>query len=439
MDWIHSLLLLLGMVVALMMLGMPVALAFLSANVVGAFVFMGGVAGLDQLARNSIASVITFSLTPIPLFILMGEVLFQTGLAVKVIEGFDRLINRVPARLSVVSVVAGTAFSAISGSTIATTAMLGRSMTPVMLKKRYHPTLAMGPIIAIGGVDMLIPPSALIVLLGSLSNISITKLLFAGILPGMLLSVAFVAYIVLRAWSNPKMAPSEGDDAANYSGWQKYRPLVIYVLPLLSIFGVVIGAMSGGWATPTEAAALGAAATIVLAAMYRALTVKNLFLSLQGTIHISGIILLIIVGATAFSQILGFSGATNGFLGQISELNLSPTAVLIAMIAVLLVLGCFVDQISMMLLTLPFFMPLVIAGGIDQVWFGVLFLIAMQLGLMTPPFGLLLFTIKSVAPAGVTMRDIIFSAIPFVLISFGMLVAVFFIPSIATWLPAWIG
>lgn len=286
---------------------------------------------------------------------------------------------------------------------------------------------------------MLIPPSALIVLLGSLSNISITKLLFAGILPGMLLSVAFVAYIVLRAWSNPKMAPSEGDDAANYSGWQKYRPLVIYVLPLLSIFGVVIGAMSGGWATPTEAAALGAAATIVLAAMYRALTVKNLFLSLQGTIHISGIILLIIVGATAFSQILGFSGATNGFLGQISELNLSPTAVLIAMIAVLLVLGCFVDQISMMLLTLPFFMPLVIAGGIDQVWFGVLFLIAMQLGLMTPPFGLLLFTIKSVAPAGVTMRDIIFSAIPFVLISFGMLVAVFFIPSIATWLPAWIG
>jgi tripartite ATP-independent transporter DctM subunit len=438
MNWLESLALLLGLVVVLMLLGMPVALAFLTANVVGAFTFMGGVAGLDQLARNSIASVVTFSLTPIPLFVLMGEVLFQTGLAVKVIDGFDRLISRVPARLSVVSVVAGTAFSAISGSTIATTAMLGRSMTPVMLAKKYHPTLAMGPIIAIGGVDMLIPPSALIVLFGSLANISITKMLFAGILPGIFLSVAFVAYIIIRACLNPAMAPAN-DEAPNFRGWEKYRPLVIYVLPLLSIFGVVIGAMAGGWATPTEAAALGAAATMALAAAYGALNAKNLFSALKGTIHISGIILLIIVGATAFSQILGFSGATNGFLGTISEMNLSPTLLLITMIAILLVLGCFVDQVSMMLLTLPFFMPLVIAGGIDQVWFGVLFLIAMQLGLMTPPFGLLLFTMKSVAPHGVTMRDIIHSAIPFVVISFAMLIAVFFIPGIATWLPAWMG
>jgi tripartite ATP-independent transporter DctM subunit len=368
----------------------------------------------------------------------MGEVLFQTGLAVKVIDGFDRLISRVPARLSVVSVVAGTAFSAISGSTIATTAMLGRSMTPVMLAKKYHPTLAMGPIIAIGGVDMLIPPSALIVLFGSLANISITKMLFAGILPGIFLSVAFVAYIIIRASLNPAMAPAN-DEAPDFRGWEKYRPLVIYVLPLLSIFGVVIGAMAGGWATPTEAAALGAAATMALAAAYRALNVKNLLSALKGTIHISGIILLIIVGATAFSQILGFSGATNGFLGTISEMNLSPTLLLIVMIAILLVLGCFVDQVSMMLLTLPFFMPLVIAGGIDQIWFGVLFLIAMQLGLMTPPFGLLLFTMKSVAPHGVTMRDIFHSAMPFVAISFAMLIAVFFIPGIATWLPAWMG
>lgn len=183
MDWTLSLIALLAGVIFLMFIGLPVALAFLATNVVAAFAFMGGMAGIDQLARNSIASVITFSLTPIPLFILMGEVLFQTGLALKVIDAFDRLIYRVPARLPVVSVVAGTAFSAISGSTIATTAMLGRSMTPIMLEKKYHPSLAMGPIIAIGGVDMLIPPSALIVLFGSLSNISITKLLFAGIFP----------------------------------------------------------------------------------------------------------------------------------------------------------------------------------------------------------------------------------------------------------------
>ncbi|MDX3896420.1 TRAP transporter large permease [Pusillimonas sp.] len=434
MDWIFNLTLLLGGVMGFMLLGLPVALAFLTANVVGAFLFMGGVAGVDQLARNSIASVITFSLTPVPMFVLMGEVLFQTGLAIKVIEGVDRLIHRVPARLPVVAIVAGTAFSAVSGSTIATTAMLGRSMTPVMLEKKYHPSLAMGPIIAIGGVDMLIPPSALIVLFGSLANVSITKLLFAGIVPGLLLSVAFVVYIIARAKLSPRLVPAN-DTGVPYRGWEKYRSFVLYVLPLLSIFGVVIGAMTGGLATPTEAAALGVVGTVLLAALYRALTWRNLLAALKGTVQISGMILFIIVGATAFSQLLGMSGATNALLGSIGEYGLSSTALLVAMIVILILLGCFVDQISMMLLTLPFFMPLVIGAGIDQVWFGVLFLIAMQLGLMTPPFGLLLFTMKGVVPPHITINQIFRSAIPFVVISLLMLAAVFFLPAIATWLP----
>ena len=438
MDWTLSLAALLGGVVFLMFIGLPVALAFLVTNVVAAFVYMGGLAGVDQLARNSIASVVTFSLTPIPLFILMAEVLFQTGLALRVIDGFDRLIHRVPARLAGVSVCACTAFSAISGSTIATTAMLGRSMTPVMLEKKYHPTLAIGPVIAIGGVDMLIPPSALIVLFGSLSNISITKLLFAGIVPGILLSITFVAYIIGKAILVPDSAP-RNDEGTRYTGWAKWRPFVVYVLPLLSIFVVVIGAMSTGIATPTEAAALGAAATALLAACYRALTWKSLVQSLKGTVHVSCIVLFIIVGATAFSQLLGFSGATNGFLGAVAKLQLSPDTLIVVMILILLVLGCFVDQVSMMLLTLPFFMPLVLAANIDQIWFGVLFLIAMQLGLMTPPFGLLLFTMKSVVPGHITMREVMASAYPFVVISLLMLVAVYFIRPIATWLPALLG
>ncbi len=434
MDWSLSLASLLGGVVLLMFIGLPVALAFLVTNVVAAFFFMGGVAGVDQLARNSIASVITFSLTPIPLFILMGEVLFQTGLALKVIDGFDRLIHRVPARLPVVSVVAGTAFSAISGSTIATTAMLGRSMTPVMLEKKYHPTLAMGPIIAIGGVDMLIPPSALIVLFGSLANISITKLLFAGIVPGVLLAITFIAYIIGSALLMPSRVPAN-DEGQIYTGWQKWRPFVVYVIPLLSIFAVVIGAMSTGISTPTEAAALGAAATILLAAAFGALSWKNLVQSLKGTVHISSIVLFIIVGATSFSQLLGFSGATNGFLQAVGRLELSPEMLVVAMVLILIVLGCFVDQVSMMLLTLPFFMPLVMTAGIDPIWFGVLFLIAMQLGLMTPPFGLLLFTMKSVAPSHITMSEIFRSAYPYVVISLLMLLLVFFVRPIATWLP----
>src|SRR5213593_2102050 len=266
MSWEAAAWLMLGGSTLLLFLGLPVAFSFIVINLVGAVLFLGGEAGLVQLARNSVGSVASFSLTPIPLFILMGEVLFHTGLAVKVIDGVEHLIRQVPGRLAVVAVVAGTVFSAISGSTIATTAMLGSLMLPVMLSRGYHPTIAAGPIMAIGAVDMLIPPSALTVLLGSLSGISISKLLIGGVVPGLILSVAFVAYIVVRVKLTPELAPPTPIETQ--SGWQNWRLLVLYVLPLVFIFAVVIGAMSGGIATATESAALGAIATMALAAVY---------------------------------------------------------------------------------------------------------------------------------------------------------------------------
>src|SRR5690606_25879457 len=233
-------------------------------------------------------------------FVLMGEVLFHTGLAHKVIEGVERLIHRVPGRLAVVAVVAGTVFSAISGSIIATTAMLGSLMVPVMLTRGYHPAMACGPIMAIGAVDMLIPPSAITVLLGSLSGISISKLLVGGVTPGFILSLIFIAYIIVRARMRPASAPNGPIDKVD--GWARYRPLVVYVLPLASIFIVVVGSMLAGWATPTESAALGSLATIVVTGCYRALTPRNLFAALKGTMVISAMILFIILGATTFSQ-----------------------------------------------------------------------------------------------------------------------------------------
>ncbi|HWE18083.1 MAG TPA: TRAP transporter large permease subunit, partial [Hyphomicrobiaceae bacterium] len=199
MSWQLAALLLFGGSTVLLLLGMPVALSFIAINVIGAILFLGGDPGLLQVTRNSVISVMSFSLTPIPLFILMGEVLFHTGLALKVIEGVERLVRQVPGRLAVIAVLAGTVFSAISGSTIATTAMLGSLMLPVMLARGYRPAFAAGPIMAIGAVDMLIPPSALTVLLGSLSGISISKLLIGGVVPGLILSVAFVGYIVAAA------------------------------------------------------------------------------------------------------------------------------------------------------------------------------------------------------------------------------------------------
>jgi tripartite ATP-independent transporter DctM subunit len=416
-----------------MFLGLPVAFSFLVINLIGALLFLGGEAGLTQLVRNSVGSVASFSLTPIPLFILMGEVLFHTGLAVKVIDGVERLIRQVPGRLAVVAVVAGTVFSAISGSTIATTAMLGSLMLPVMLARGYHPTMATGPLMAIGAVDMLIPPSALTVLLGSLSGISISKLLIGGVMPGLILSVAFIAYIILRVKLNPSLAPATA--FTEYRGWQKLQPFVKYVIPLVSIFVVVVASMSAGWATPTESAAIGAFFTMLVALAYRSLTVTNLLAALRGTAAISGMILFIIVGATTFSQILSFSGASNGLVELISSLGLSPLQVLAAMMLLLVFLGLFVEQVSMMMITLPIYMPLVAKYGFDPVWFGVMFLICMQLGLLLPPHGLLLMTMKGVAPPSVRMGHIFQAVLPYIAMSLLVLALVLFVPEIAVWLP----
>src|SRR6266478_1107294 len=387
MSWQLASLLLLGGSTVLLFIGLPVAFAFMAINIVGAILFLGGDAGLSQMLRNSAAAVINFSLTPIPLFVLMGEVLFHTGLALKVIDGIERLVRQVPGRLAVVAVVAGTIFSAISGSTIATTAMLGSLMLPVMLSRGYNPVLATGPIMAIGAVDMLIPPSALTVLLGSLSGISISKLLIGGVVPGLMLS----------------------------------------------------GAMSGGIATPTESAALGALATMALAAAYRALSFDALLKALRGTVGISAMILFIILGATTFSQILSFSGSTEGIVSNILGAGLTPFAILAGMMLLLIFLGIFVDQVSMMLITLPVFMPIVQRLDIDLIWFGVLYLICMQLGLLLPPHGLLLMTMKGVAPPEVKMMQIFRAVVPYIAMSIVLLLIIIAFPPIATWLPNLLG
>lgn len=433
MQWWQTLVLLFGLLTVLLVLGLPAAFAFVGVNLIGAVMFLGGEAGLMQVVRNGLGAVTNFSLTPIPFFVLMGEVLFHTGIAMKAIDAFDNLIWRVPGRLAVIAIVAGTVFSAISGSTIATTALLGSLLLPEMLRRGYHPGMATGPIIAIGGVDMLIPPSALTVLLGSLAGLSITGLLIAGVVPGALLAALFVAYVVLRATLDPSLAPRF--DHAPVRGWARWRPLLLHVTPLALIFAAVIAAMSAGWATPTESAAVGALATVIVALAYRALTLRNLARALLGTAAISGAILFIIVGATTFAQVLAFSGATDGLVSLVRDADLSPWAVLLGMLAILLLLGCFVDQVSMMLITLPFYMPLVQYYAFDPLWFGVLYLICMQLGLLTPPFGMLLFTMRSVAPKEITTMQIYRAVVPYVLLGLLMLVLVMLVPGLSTWLP----
>ncbi len=430
MSWVSILTLMFASKVGLLLIALPVAFVFFIINIAGSYLIFGGYAGLEQMVRNEQLSVAQFSLVPIPLFVLMGEVLFHTGLAMKSIDAVDAVIRRVPGRLAVVALVAGTIFSAISGSTIATTAMLGSLLLPQMLKRNYEPKTAMGPILAIGGVDILIPPSGLAVLLGSLAGISISGLLVGGIVPGLILSLLFIGYVILRCWIDPTLAPAYDDGGPKVA--RPWLNLAVTVLPLIGVFVIVVVSMTGGWATPTESSAIGAVATVLLALCYGSLTWKNLWKALLGTLSISGSLLFIIVGATTFAQLLSFSGATAGLVALIEGSQFSQTTILIGMLAVLLILGFFIDQTSIMMITLPFYMPVLRSMGVDLVWFGVLYLLCMQIGLLTPPFGLLLFVLKGVAPPGIAIETIYRAATPYVWLTLLMMALIFVIPGIVT-------
>ena len=236
--------------------------------------------------------------------------------------------------------------------------------------------------------------------------------------------------MLLRCWINPSLAPAfdDGKPRARHP----WLNLLITVVPLIAVFAIVVVSMTQGWATPTESSALGALATILLAACYRTLTPQNLWKSLLGTAAISGSLLFIIVGATTFAQLLSFSGATAELVAVIESSQLGQTTILIGMLAILLLLGFFIDQTSIMMITLPFYMPLLRNMGVDQIWFGILYLLCMQIGLLTPPFGLLLFVLKGVAPPGITIGMIYRAAIPYVWLTLLMMALIFVVPAIVT-------
>ena len=433
MEWYTILALLIGGLAALMMLGLPVVFAFFTVNLAGAFVFMGGAAGLEQLVRNAVDAAQSFALLPIPLFILMGEIMFHTGVAGRAIDAVDRLIARVPGRLSLVAIAGGTIFSSLSGSTIANTAMLGSTLLPEMYRRGYRPAISIGPIVAVGGLAMLIPPSALAVLLGSIAQIPIAGLLVGSVIPALVLAALFVVYVVVRCRLDPGLAPlyELGD-----MGWrERIMPFVKYVVPLMGIFVVIVGSIVGGIATPTESAALGAAASLAAAALYRRLTWPNFLVAMRQTLRFTVMTLFIICGSITFSQILAFSEASSGLARVVIGAELAPLVVLVGMLAVLMVLGCFMDQVSMMMITVPLFLPVVEALGYDTIWFGVLMLMVLEISLATPPFGLLLFVIRGAAPPSTTMREIVGSVAPFIGLALAVVALLVAFPQMTLFLP----
>jgi len=425
-----------ALVLMLMAVGVPVAFAFLTANLIGAFMLLGGWVGLLQVVDNSTSLITSFTLVAVPMFVLMGALLFHSGLALRVFDALDALFGRIPARLSYLTVAGGATFSTLTGSTMANTAMLGSLMVPEMSRRGYARHMAIGPIIGTGGLAMLIPPSSLGVLLGSLARIDIGALLIAGLIPGLILALLYCLVIYIQAKLRPDSAPAY--DVRVVSGSLKLRLFATHILPLGFVIFAVVGFILLGLATPSEAAAFGALSVTLLAAAFRCLSVDALRRSLLSTVSVTGMVFLLIVSSSVFSQLLAYSGASGAVIDWAVAIEAGPLLKLLLMFGVLLALGMFMDQISILLITIPVFFPLANALGFDIVWFGVVVLLALEMSLTTPPFGLLLFLMLGVAPKGTTLTHVAVAATPYLVsdaILLGLLIA---FPGLALFLPRFI-
>lgn len=431
MEWPLILLFLFGSLLILMFIGLPVAFSFLLVTSGAVYLLMGGLNGLTQLTVSIFDSLTKFNLTAIPFFILMGEVLYHAGLVSKALDAFSKWVGAIPGRLSIVTFLIGGLFGALSGATVASTAVLASLMVPEMMRRNYHKEMILGPIMASGALDMIIPPSALTVLLGTIAEVSIGRLLINAIIPGYLLLGIYVGFVVIRCWLNPALAPRY--EVSGIGLREKIFVSLRDLLPLGIVIFVALGLMMLGVATPTESAALASLIAFVLAAAYRSLNLKVIQISVLSSLEVTVMILTIIAASAAFSQVLAFSGASRGMLQLVLGAAVDPFWILILMLAIVTLLGCFIEQVSIMMITLPIFMPIVKALGFDPVWVCILILLCLSIGQLSPPFGLALFVMKATSPPEVTMKDIYQAAWPYCLLD---LIGVGFIlvfPSLATW------
>jgi tripartite ATP-independent transporter DctM subunit len=336
--------------------------------------------------------------------------------------------------LSLLAVGGGTIFATLTGSAMAGAAMLGSVLVPEMEARGYKKSMTIGPILGSGGLAIMIPPSALGVLLAGLALFSVGQFLVAIIIPGLLMSVLYAGYILVRCTVQPHLAPSY--EMKHFSLSEKVVATIRYILPLGSILFLVVGLIFLGIATPTEAAALGALGCFVLAFFYRGLNWDLTKRSFSSTLDVTIMMFMILTGSMAFSQLLAFTGATQGLIKLAVGLPLPPILIIVSMQIVLLLLGTFMEPLTIMMVTIPIFMPIVKQLGFDPIWFGTIMLLNMEMATTSPPFGLVLFVMKGVAPPDTRMKDIYLSAIPFLICDFVVMVMIMAFPGVVLWLPS---
>lgn len=432
MDWYLFLTILFGSLLVTMLLGIPVAFGFLIIILVGAPITWGLFPGMNQVILSVSDNLMNFALLPIPLFILMGEVIFHSKIAPSMIDALDKWIGRLPGRLSLMSVGAGMLFSTLTGTSIASTAMLGGTLIPEMEERGYKKPMSIGPILGSGGLALLIPPSGLAVLLGAIGEISIGRILIAIVVPGVVLGLLMAVYIIVRCLVQPDLAPPYQVEATPLA--EKLSATAKYILPVGFIIFMVIGVIYAGIATPTEAAATGALGCYLFSLITGRLSWDVIKKSLRGTLSVTVMVLMIVSTSDIFSQIMSYSGAVNGLVDFVLEIPAHRMIILIGMQLILLLLGMFMNAQAIMMITLPVFMPVIQVLEFNTIWFAVIYLINMEMASMTPPFGLALFVMKGVAPQDTKMTDIWNAAIPFLLLQILTMAIIMIFPDTALWM-----
>jgi tripartite ATP-independent transporter DctM subunit len=434
MEWWLILILIFGGFLLLLAAGVPVAFSFLFLDAIAICILWSPTSGLRQLVLSVNASVSSFSFLPIPMFVLMGDIMYQSGVAPKMIDTMDKWLGRTPGRLALLTVGAGTLFATLSGSSMASTAMLGTTLIPDMKKKGYKYPMILGPVMGSGSLAMMIPPSGLGVLTAALGGFSVGDLLLGITIPGFMLGAIFSTYIIIRCWIQPSLAMAYEVKKVPIS--VKLVMGLKYIIPVGFIIFLVIGIMVLGIGTPNEAAVFGVLGSFIVAFFYGNLSSKIIRSCFLSTLRITGMIFMIITGSKAFSQILAYTQATSEIPKLVTLMQLHPLPLLILVIIVLIILGCFLDQTSILMITFPIFIPLAQVAHFNLVWFGVIVMITLEIATLSPPFGLGLFVMKSIAPPDVTMQDVYLSVLPFIFFDLLAIAMIIVFPGIALWLPS---
>lgn len=420
-----------ALLVLLFLAGVPVFIAFLAVNGAGVAILLGE-RGFGLVVNSIFSTATTGTLTAIALFVLMGEILFRSGATDVLFRAVDRLIGRVKGRQFVLAGALSAVFGALSGSNMAVAAMMARTIWPGMEGRGYDKRLSIGMILGGASLAPVIPPSVLVIIIATLANVSVAGLLIAGVLPGLMLAAMFVAYTLLRVRAEPSLAPVDTEASVER---ESAAMALLACAPFLVIVASVMGLILGGVATPSESAATGVVGAMATAAIFGRLRLSMLVEALRGAAMITAMIIVIMASSTLFSQLLAISGATGELTRAVAALGLDPALMLIAMMALVFVFCMFVDQVAVMLVVIPIYLPIVSTLGFDPLWFWLLMLLNVTVGGITPPFGYAMFAFKGAAP-DVAMQDLFSAAWPFVgLFLLGMLI-VGLIPGLATWLPS---